>query len=78
MAENIDTELAELLAKAFKRRTRFEIDTIEVHNDEVYVNLGDDYGEKLSGMDDLCVIAFDHDFVPQGIIPSGAARFRSR
>jgi len=47
----------------------------ETDDDEVYVATQDG---TLAHMDDMCVVAHDHGFVPRGIVDSGAVRFKPR
>lgn len=74
-----DSEIEDFAIDIVKR-THFETDQVEVIEDqnEVYVNVQSYAQDPLAGMDDVCVIAFDHGFVPQGIIRHGAALFMPR
>lgn len=78
--ENSDADNKyEDLALDIVKRTHFETDTVEaVEGVEVYVDVESYSTDALAGMDAVCAIAFDHGFVPVGIIESGAARFRPR
>ena len=68
------------LALDIVRRTQFETDVVEVMegDNSVYVDVERYTSTALAGMDAVCAIAFDHGFVPVGIIDSGSARFKPR
>lgn len=52
------------------------IDSVSVLGDEeLYVRT---WCDDPRGMDSVCAIAYDHEFVPCGITDTGAARFKPR
>jgi hypothetical protein len=66
----------EALANAIEEE--LNLDRVSDCGSEVFVSLKNPSSQPLSGMDDVCAIAYDHGFVPTGIIDTGAARFVPR
>lgn len=66
------TKRTEALADAIEDKMCRSIE-IEARDDEVFVKIG-----KMAGMDRVCTVAYDHGFVPVGMVKDGATRFQPR
>jgi len=78
MVENTTKARVEALAEDIEDQVGETVESFEEKENELYVSIEGLEYQPMAGMDTICVIAYDHGFIPQGIIDSGAARFTPR